>query len=705
MANELIFLIPLFPLVGFLINGLLGHRFSRSGIGFIATLMPVLSFLVSASLFLTLLTVKPPGGLHQTLFSWMSVGDLHVDFALAFDNLAAVMCLVVSGVGSLIHVYSNGYMSGDRSPARYFSFLNLFTFAMLLLVTADNLPLMFVGWEGVGLCSYLLIGFWYEDMDNAKAGKKAFVVNRIGDFGFIIGIFAIFAVMHAVAHEAAVNADFAHSVGWSQELAADVQGLKFSAVNKLAPVFGEFGLLGAVGGGVATLICLMLFLGATGKSAQIPLYVWLPDAMAGPTPVSALIHAATMVTSGVYMIARLNGLFLQSEAALAIVATVGAVTALFAGTIALTQNDIKKILAYSTVSQLGYMFLGMGVAAFGAGIFHLMTHAFFKACLFLGAGSVMHAMQHAFHKTGVRGDPLDVQKMGGLRKAMPVTFWTMLFASFAIAGWPLMSGFFSKDLILEKTLMRGIGTDGNGWFLVLYAIGLVGAAVTAFYMFRMMALTFLGDFRGKEEVGKSVHESPKIMTGVLVALAFLSVVGGLVWLPAFIPDAQWLDSFMGLGVQASEAGKHAAGGGHESHLAAEIGSMLASIVLAVTASLLGLWVFTRKRDMVSRLARDVFGTRAFYKMSFNKYWIDEIYEALVIKPVYFLAILLWLLADMVFIDGLCANGLGYLTKRVAEVLRRLQSGLLNLYALIILFGAMAVLWFMLWIVVRSSAIS
>ncbi|MHC4599837.1 MAG: NADH-quinone oxidoreductase subunit L, partial [Planctomycetota bacterium] len=443
--EQMIVLIPLFPLLGFLINGLLGHRFSRTSVGFIATVMPALSFLVSVSLFIYLVALKPDDGFHQTVFSWIAIGDaLQIDFALAFDSLAAVMCLVVTGVGSLIHLYSVGYMSHDRSPARYFAYLNLFTFAMLVLVTADNLPLMFVGWEGVGLCSYLLIGFWYEDINNAKAGKKAFVVNRIGDFGFILGIFTLFAVMTALVDKGGLDGATVEAV----------RGLKFSAVNELAPRFGEIGsVIPGLGGiAIATLICLFLFLGATGKSAQIPLYVWLPDAMAGPTPVSALIHAATMVTSGVYMIGRLNGLFLQSEAALAVVATVGAATALYAGTIALTQNDMKKILAYSTVSQLGYMFLAMGVAAFGAGIFHLMTHAFFKACLFLGAGSVMHAMEHAFHKTGHHGNPLDVQKMGGLRKAMPVTYWTMVLATVAIAGWPLTAGFFSKDEILWKTL-------------------------------------------------------------------------------------------------------------------------------------------------------------------------------------------------------------------------------------------------------------
>ncbi|MHC5036927.1 MAG: NADH-quinone oxidoreductase subunit L, partial [Planctomycetota bacterium] len=473
-VEKTIVLIPFFPLLGFLINGLLGHRFSRKGVGLIATLLPALSFLVSLSLLIALLAEKPAGGYHQTLFSWIALGEtLKIDCAFAFDSLTAVMCMVVTGVGSLIHLYSVGYMAGDRSPSRYFAYLNLFTFAMLILVLADNLPLMFVGWEGVGLCSYLLIGFWYEDINNAKAGKKAFVVNRVGDFGFLIGIFTAFMAMQFLARDGKVG----------PELLEGVRGLKFAAVNELAPRFGEVGTIipGLGGIAVATLISLFFFIGATGKSAQIPLYVWLPDAMAGPTPVSALIHAATMVTSGVYMIGRLNGLFMQSEAALAVVATVGVVTALFAGIIALTQNDIKRILAYSTVSQLGYMFLAMGVAAFGAGIFHLMTHAFFKACLFLGAGSVMHALEHAFHKTGIHGDPLNVQKMGGLRKRMPVTFWTMLLATVAIAGWPLTAGFFSKDEILWKTLERGMTTH-NSYFYVLYFIGLLGAAVTAFYM-------------------------------------------------------------------------------------------------------------------------------------------------------------------------------------------------------------------------------
>ncbi|MHC4780472.1 MAG: NADH-quinone oxidoreductase subunit L, partial [Planctomycetota bacterium] len=673
MAPEAkIILIPLFPLIGFLVNGLLGHRFSRRSVGIIATAMPALSFLVSLSLFISLLTENPDHGFHQNLFSWIAIGEsLHIDFSLAFDNLSSVMCLVVTGVGSLIHLYSVGYMSHDRSPARYFAYLNLFTFAMLILVTADNLPLMFVGWEGVGLCSYLLIGFWYEDINNAKAGKKAFVVNRIGDFGFILGIFTLFGVMTALVDKG----------GLSAETVEAVRGLKFSAVNELAPRFGEIGhSIPALGGiAAATLICLFLFLGATGKSAQIPLYVWLPDAMAGPTPVSALIHAATMVTSGVYMIGRLNGLFLQSEAALAVVATVGALTALFAGAIALTQNDMKKILAYSTVSQLGYMFLAMGVAAFGAGIFHLMTHAFFKACLFLGAGSVMHAMEHAFHKTGKHGDPLDVQKMGGLRKRMPVTFWTMMLATVAIAGWPLTAGFFSKDEILWKALERGM--TNNSYFYVLYGIGVLAAAVTAFYMFRMIALAFFGSFRGDEEVGKAVPESPKAMTGVLVVLAGLSLVGGLVWWPGFIPGWQFLGDFLGLGAHASVAGKHAAGGGHgEHHTGAEVAAMVVSVLLALGASGLGILIFTKKRDLARKLARETFLTRAFYKASWNKFWVDEVYETLFVKPIYYGAIALWLLADMVFIDGLGVNGLAYLVKRVAGLLRRLQSGLVNMYA-------------------------
>jgi NADH-quinone oxidoreductase subunit L len=355
---------------------------------------------------------------------------------------------------------------------------------------------------------------------------------------------------------------------------------------------------------------------------------------------------------------------------------------------------MKKILAYSTVSQLGYMFLAMGVAAFSAGIFHLMTHAFFKACLFLGAGSVMHAIEHAFHKTGHHGNPLDVQKMGGLRKAMPFTFWTMLLATVAIAGWPLTSGFFSKDLILEKTLLRGM--THNSYFYVLYVVGLAGAAITAFYMFRMLALAFFGSFRGREEVGKAVHESPKVMTGVLVALAVLAIVGGVVQLPAFIPGTQWFSDFLHLGLDASQEGKHAAGGGHgEDHTAAEIVAMLVSILLALGASALGILIFTKKRDLARKLAQETFVTRAFYKASYNKYWVDEIYEFLFIKPIYYGAIILWLLADMVIIDGLGVNGLGYLAKRIAATLRRLQTGLVNMYALIILFGAMTAVWYVL----------
>ncbi|NTU60156.1 MAG: NADH-quinone oxidoreductase subunit L, partial [Deltaproteobacteria bacterium] len=475
---EYIWLIPFFPMVGALINGLFGRRYGKS-VGYtIACGSIFLSFLVTVGSFFALRGLPPEARFYQLrVFEWISSGSASIDLGYLMDPLSCVMCLVVTGVGFLIHVYSIGYMHHDPGHNRFFTYLNLFCFAMLTLVLGSNYLVLFVGWEGVGLCSYLLIGFWFEDAAKAAAGMKAFIVNRIGDFGFLIGMFLIFQTFGT---------------------------LDFRTVMAAAP------LKLALGGTLVTAMTLSLFVGATGKSAQIPLYIWLPDAMAGPTPVSALIHAATMVTAGVYMIGRSNVLYSLAPATMATVATVGAVTALFAGTIGVAQNDIKKVLAYSTVSQLGYMFIAMGVGAYVAGIFHLMTHAFFKACLFLGSGSVIHAMH----------EEQDIRNMGGLRKYIPYTHWTFLIATVAIAGIPPLAGFFSKDEILWKAW--------SGGFKIQWLLGFLGAGITAFYMFRLVFLTFYGKERIDPHVKEKVHESPFTMTVPLMVLAALSIVGG--WL-------------------------------------------------------------------------------------------------------------------------------------------------------------------------------
>ncbi|HKK20412.1 MAG TPA: NADH-quinone oxidoreductase subunit L, partial [candidate division Zixibacteria bacterium] len=511
--SDYLFLVPLLPLVGFLINGLLIGKLNRAVISAVACASIGISFLISLGLFFQLKALPVEMRvMHQVLFSWIPAGSFEVNIAYLLDPLSAVMILVVTGVGFLIHVYSIGYMSHEPGLGRYFAYLNLFTFAMLTLVLADNFLLMFVGWEGVGLCSYLLIGYWFEKKSAADAGKKAFIVNRIGDFGFLLGMFIIF---------------------WH------IGSLDFLTVTKMAPhIF-------VAGGAVITTACLLLFLGATGKSAQIPLYIWLPDAMEGPTPVSALIHAATMVTAGVYMLARTNALFIMAPDALLVVAIIGAATALFAATIGLAQNDIKRVLAYSTVSQLGYMFLACGVASFTAGIFHLMTHAFFKALLFLGAGSVIHAMS----------DEQDMRHMGGLRKHVPVTFWTMLMATLAISGIPGFSGFFSKDEILWQSYSSPYGGP------IFWVIGFITAGLTAFYMFRLMYMTFFGKERMNDHQREHLHESPKVMTIPLIALAVLSVIGGWVGIPHLLGGSneieQWLEPVM-----------HKTAAGAESHVLA-----------------------------------------------------------------------------------------------------------------------------------------
>lgn len=633
--SQYLFLVPLFPMIGFLLNGLLLGRLPRPLISFIGCITVGLSLVLSALLFFELKGMAPEARLiEQTLFSWIPAGSLHVNIGYLLDPLSAVMILVVSGVGFLIHVYSVGYMHRDPGYGRYFSYLNLFTFAMLTLVLADNFVFMFVGWEGVGLCSYLLIGFWFERKSASDAGKKAFIVNRIGDFGFLIGMFIIF---------------------WQ------VGSLEFRTVMESAP------MVFVAGGALITTACILLFVGAIGKSAQIPLYVWLPDAMEGPTPVSALIHAATMVTAGVYMIARTNVLYMMAPDALLVVAIVGAVTAIYAATIGLAQNDIKRVLAYSTVSQLGYMFLACGVAAFSAGIFHLMTHAYFKALLFLCSGAVIHAMSNE----------QDMRKMGGLRKYLPVTYWTFLLATLAISGIPGFSGFFSKDEILWKSFSSQFGHP------IFWVIGFITAGLTAFYMFRVVYLTFHGKERMDEHTKAHLHEAPKSMTVPLVVLAVLAVIGGWVGIPHVLGFTnhfeRWMEPVMSQGAHVAESHALAAAGGHAG---TEIALMVASVALVLIAIFLARMFYNKRPELATNFREKLSG---IHRVLLNKYYVDEIYGAILIRPVVYLSLFLWKIVDVVLIDGLI-NGLATAYSDVSQYCRGVQTGRVRSYATLFVVG-------------------
>jgi NADH-quinone oxidoreductase subunit L len=630
---ELFWLIPLIPGASAFILAVFGKWLPKKVVSWQACLSVFASFLLSLVSFFGLLKVSPESlPVIKTLFHWIQSGSFKADLSFQLDPLSSIMTLVVTGVGFLIHVYSVGYMAHDKGYKRYFTYLNLFTFAMLTLVMGANLVLMFVGWEGVGLCSYLLIGFWFEKHSAATAGKKAFIVNRIGDAAFILGIFFIFLV---------------------------VGSGDFRAINGAIES-------GAVTQGMATLIALLLFAGATGKSAQIPLYVWLPDAMEGPTPVSALIHAATMVTAGVYMVARMNLLFTLSGTAAQVVGIIGALTAIFAATMALTQNDIKRVLAYSTISQIGYMFIGCGVGAYAAGMFHLYTHAFFKSLLFLAAGSVMHALS----------GELDMRKMGGLRKYLPLTYPTFLIGAIAIAGVPFLSGFFSKDAILTQAFAQG------QYFV--WALGLMGAVLTAFYMFRLIFLTFFGQERLDPHAREHLHESPRVMTIPLVALAFFSVVAGYVGLPVvFGEKANLFSRFL-------EPVIHP---GHESHLG--LGAEWLLILVSVVVALCGIYiayVFYLKSPrtphrIVARFPR-------LYKLLYNKYYVDEVYNAAFVKPLVTGSQVVYDNFDLKVIDG-TIDGTAAATGFAGKVLSTFQSGLVKDYALAILLGVVIFLGYLL----------
>ena len=645
MTDLHLWLIPLVPFAGFLVNGLVGRKAPKavvSAVALIGALIPMLqvAWVVWNYHALTLPHV-------ENLGTWIRAGAFHADFAFAVDQLTLVMLCVVTGVGFLIHVYSVGYMAEEDGYWRFFAYMNLFLFFMLTLVLAENFLLMFVGWEGVGLASYLLIGFYYTKDSAAKAGRKAFLYNRVGDVGFLLAMFML------IAH---------------------FGSLSFSEV------FAKIGADSALQGGFLTAIALFLVLGATGKSAQIPLYLWLPDAMEGPTPVSALIHAATMVTAGVYMIARTHVIFDRSPLALSVVAIIGCATAFFAATIGITQTDIKRVLAYSTVSQLGYMFLGCGVAAYTAGIFHLVTHAFFKALLFLAAGSVIHALS---------GEQ-DMRVMGGLRKKIPVTFWTMTAAVFAISGFPPLAGFVSKDEILYQAF---ISPSPAG--KILWAVGLFTAGLTSFYMFRLWYLTFFGESRLEQAHlddhgaavhahkdtkltleaepahghAHGVHESPWVMLGPLVILAILSVIGGWIGWPDGLWGSNWFGHWLGAGLGTSEG----AGGSRSLEF------MLACVSTAVALAgwLVAHVMYYAKPELPERMAHSL---RAVYGLVKNKYWVDEIYGALVITPVLFIArYLLNVLIDRGVIDvgGMAA---GYTAQGVGALVARIQSGNIRSYA-------------------------
>jgi NADH-quinone oxidoreductase subunit L len=668
--------IVLLPLIGAAINGITGSLIQRSAgknaISVLACAPVLLSFAISVYAFFALKGEAPESRLFvDHLFTWIHVGNLNINMAFQLDPLSATMILIITGVGGLIHIYSTGYMHDEPAYWRYFAYLNLFTFAMLTLVLADNALLLFVGWEGVGLCSYALIGFWYSDWNNASAGSKAFYVNRIGDFGFMVATFLLFWSLAEVGHPT----------------------LTFREISQYAPLLEGHMFWGV---STVTLITLLMFVGAAGKSAQIPLYVWLPDAMAGPTPVSALIHAATMVTAGVYMIARMNVLFTMAPTTLTVVMVVGTLTALFAATIGTTQNDIKKVLAYSTVSQLGFMFIAMGAGAYAAGVFHLMTHAFFKACLFLGSGSVIHAMHHE----------QDMRKMGGLKKWMPITYWTFLLSTLAISGIPFFSGFISKDEILWEAFSNG--------HQVLWLVGLAAAGMTAFYMFRLVFMTFHGECRADQHTQEHLHESPLSMTVPLMILAGLAVVaGGLAWPHALGGVNQfehWLEPVMGADVSQVHGAAH----GEAAHLDP---IEYVTMVISVLVALAGIWIAramylkkTLSPDRVSDLAG---GTP--YRTIYNKYYVDEFYQKVFVDGLLKLSRLcarfdqvvidgivnlaprvtvliasLYGLFDRVVVDG-AVNGVAAVTGFVGTQTRRLQSGGINAYLYVIVVAVVGIM--------------
>ena len=625
--DKYIWLIPLLPLAGFIINGLGRNTLSKGVIGFVGSALIFASFALSVGAFLQ---VKTSGPINVTLFDWFSVDYLKVSFSFLVDQLSVIMLLIITGVGFLIHLYSVGYMHDDEGFGKFFSYLNLFVFFMLLLVMGSNYLIMFIGWEGVGLCSYLLIGFWYTNPDYADAAKKAFIMNRIGDLGFLIGIFLIFTYFGSISY-------------------ADV----FDKAAKMHSTDAPF-----------VLITILLFVGAIGKSAQLPLFTWLPDAMAGPTPVSALIHAATMVTAGVYMIARSNILFTMAPDTMEVIAIVGLTTATFAALIALTQTDIKKVLAYSTVSQLGYMFLGLGVGAYTGAFFHVLTHAFFKALLFLGAGSVIHAM----------GGEQDMRKMGGLSGKIKITFVTMLIGTIAISGIPPFAGFFSKDEILAHAFMHST---------TFYVVGVITAMFTSFYMFRMLYLTFFGKFRGTHEQEHHLHESPASMTIPLIVLAILSAFGGFLGVPESLKGGHWLGHFLAPVFENSTKilGEQTLPQNTEWTL------MAISVLGALIALVYAYNKYVSKGHVP---VADTEERPALANLSYHKFYIDELYDAIVRKPLDALSSFFYNVVDKLGIDAL-VNGLGKGSIETSKGLRLLQTGNVGFYIFMMVVGIVAIL--------------
>lgn len=615
---KLIALVPLFPLLGFLINGFFGKKISKGLSGSIASVAIFASFVVSVLAFIEL------QGSHQkenviNVFSWINSGMLKIPFEFLYDPLSSLFLLIITGIGFLIHVYSIGYMHEDEGFSRFFTYLNLFVFFMLLLVLGNNYLITFVGWEGVGLCSYLLIGFWFKNTAYNNAAKKAFIMNRIGDLGFLLGIILIFTTFGSITY---------------------------------TEIFSKAGMAST---GTVTAIALLLFVGAMGKSAQLPLYTWLPDAMAGPTPVSALIHAATMVTAGIFMVVRSNVFYSMSEVASHTVAVVGVLTALFAATIGLLQNDIKKILAYSTVSQLGLMFLGLGVGAYSSAVFHVTTHAFFKALLFLGAGSVIHAM----------GGEQDIRKMGGLSSKIKITFITMLLGTIAISGIPPFSGFFSKDEILAHTYEHG---------KTLWLLGMITSMLTAFYMFRMLFIVFFGKFRGTHEQEHHLHESPPSMTFPLVVLAALSVIGGALGLPEFWGMPNWMHHNLDEVIKI----KNPSILSHETEwtlMGLAVASAAAVIFFAYTLYMKHKVLPVEKEEQLKK----------WQKLIYNKYYVDEIYDMLIRKPLDAISTAFYKFFDLQIVDGI-VNGVGTAVKSISSVVRLAQQGNIGFYVISMVMG-------------------
>ncbi len=633
-GSFLIALIPLLPLLGFVVTGLFVNRFSKGFTSVMACGVVLISFVLSFIVFLNLLS-HPGESITYTLYEWFSAGRFSASVSFLVDPLSSLMMLIITGVGFLIHVYSVGYMHDDEGFNRFFSYLNLFIFFMLMLVMGSNYLIMFVGWEGVGLCSYLLIGFWFKNKEYTDAANKAFIMNRIGDLGLVLGIILIFMNFGSIAY-------------------ADV----FSQAESFKQ-----------GDQLITFITILLFIGAIGKSAQIPLYTWLPDAMAGPTPVSALIHAATMVTAGIYMVARNNILYSLAPLSLELVMIVGLITSLFAATIAVMQNDIKKVLAYSTVSQLGLMFVALGVGAYATGIFHMMTHAFFKALLFLGAGSVIHALS---------GEQ-DLRRMGGLKKFVPITWLTFLIGTLAIAGIPPFAGFFSKDEILANAFMSSP---------VVWGFAVLVSLLTAFYMFRLLFLTFTGAPRASADVMHHVHESPKSMTVPLIVLAVLSVIGGFVGVPEVLGGGNALKEFLSPVFEKSAPllAQH-----HMSH-GTELMLMGVIVVFTLVVIAIAFSIYVKSK----RIPVDEGSLKGMKKVLYYKYYVDELYEAIIVKPLNSLSELFYNIIDKSLIDRI-VNGTGEVVQWGSKTLRYMQTGNTGFYILVMVISVIVMLVTTSWI--------